>query len=947
MKTYFAWMFAFLLFLTNSLNAQESGANNDPTQKKIGEIPYEMKGRIDSRIPLVAFDDCTKWQVTAENAEAKLFRTQEERVIGEYSGKVNYITKSPAAGFRVELKEPILLKEGWDCINFWNYGDHWLWGEPSSATAMSASLILKDALGKEHILPFVQAGATNMCHKYWFLYHFKLIEKIALPASLVGVYFGGKRTIPDQPHTLYLGPIYVYKEVLKPLTFKPLPGKLPFPLRNQTILPVNKIAQFKNHIEKNGKVYRFTYEASDATLVYEFDPVRPVGTISLNYEGKNTPVDSGAELIFDNNASVNWRIIREKLNQDTLFIEYKAVGKDISRNFSCSYTISQKSLIWTINENAATGRVSEIRLGTTGAVADAKLVSIPMLVYNYGNQRPDLLYSGSLFYFTMFDWYYTNSSLFFPGNKGISNGFATYNGGVRYIPLINGVRNPLRERLFINVSPDVQEVFPTIDNPGSPMRSLQADRFWAINGGSDLDTLGKFVTGLRSRGVEKVSIRYHEEFWREGGESYTFRLEPNPSLGTEKIRQYIKFVKSNDWRVGLYSNYTDFAPVNAQWNEDWVKLGPKGEWEVSWSRCYAPKPAIAWEQEALFAPRIQQIYGSNHSYCDVHTAVSPMARVDYDYRVPGAGKFRSVFEYFGLLLMNERKAYQGPVYSEGGNHWWYAGLLDGNYANGNLNKMVVFPDFQLLKIHPLEMDAANTGNGYEYIAYALAYGHIGILSTGRDAVRRYAFIQPLQNSYSMIPVNEIGYFDGEKYCSASDAIKKDLLKAPQLRLNYSSGLMVYVNFSDNLWNVSYNGKMFNLPKFGVLAYLPGKNLLVYSVENSDSKTKQRLDKVYSDDLYYLDTHGEISEGDLSGQGSYLLKHEKFGWEIIPVENVQYFDFDLSLIGLKDTGVDIQAVDEKGNVIKTITDKPLFGRIKLEHNPEYYKYVVCPVSAIRK
>ena len=147
MKTYFAWMFAFLLILTNSLNAQESGANNDPTQKKIGEIPYEMKGRIDSRIPLVAFDDCTKWQVTAENAEAKLFRTQEERVIGEYSGKVNYITKSPAAGFRVELKEPILLKEGWDCINFWNYGDHWLWGEPSSATSMSASVILKDALG--------------------------------------------------------------------------------------------------------------------------------------------------------------------------------------------------------------------------------------------------------------------------------------------------------------------------------------------------------------------------------------------------------------------------------------------------------------------------------------------------------------------------------------------------------------------------------------------------------------------------------------------------------------------------------------------------------------------------------------------------------------------------------------------------------------------------------
>ena len=125
-----------------------------------------------------------------------------------------------------------------------------------------------------------------------------------------------------------------------------------------------------------------------------------------------------------------------------------------------------------------------------------------------------------------------------------------------------------------------------------------------------------------------------------------------------------------------------------------MKIGsnsaPDGEWQVSWSRCYAPKPQIAWEQEVIFAPKIQKMFNTNHSYCDVHTAVSPMSRVDYDYRVPGAGTFRHVINCFGLLLMNESKTY-GPVYSEGGNHWWYAGLLDGNYANGNLDKLPVFP----------------------------------------------------------------------------------------------------------------------------------------------------------------------------------------------------------------------------------------------------------------
>lgn len=92
--------------------------------------------------------------------------------------------------------------------------------------------------------------------------------------------------------------------------------------------------------------------------------------------------------------------------------------------------------------------------------------------------------------------------------------------------------------------------------------------------------------------------------------------------------------------------------------------------------------------------------------------------------------------------MNERKAYNGPVYSEGGHHWWYAGLLDGNYANDDLLKLPIFPDFNLLKIHPLEMDAANTGQGHQYICYAMAYGNIGILSDGVDAVTRYAFYSP-------------------------------------------------------------------------------------------------------------------------------------------------------------------------------------------------------------
>ena len=403
------------------------------------------------------------------------------------------------------------------------------------------------------------------------------------------------------------------------------------------------------------------------------------------------------------------------------------------------------------------------------------------------------------------------------------------------------------------------------------------------------------------------------------------------------------WVKSNDWNVGLYSNYTDFAPVNSNWNEDWVKLGPKGEWQVSWSRCYAPKPQIAWEQEAYFAPKIQKMFNTNHSYCDVHTAVSPMSRVDYDDRVPGAGTFRHVINCYGLLLMNESKTY-GPVYSEGGNHWWYAGLLDGNYANGNLDKLPVFPDFSLMQVHPKEMDAGNTGDTDSYLAYTLAYGNIGKLSEGLDAVKRYAMLQPLQDKYVMIPVKKIEYFDNGIAYNSSDAIKKDLIKAAQLHVEYETGFQVYANFSDKNWEVKLGQQVYNLPKYGVLAFQPDSNLISFSGRNDASEKGVRMDRMISDELCYLDTFGEkVNKGALRGKGSYMLKKEKTGWEIIPLGEVGLIDFDKDLLQLSVKNIKVQAVDKSGKVL-TIKSMIFNGEnINFKPDNKAYKYVVISVN----
>ena len=88
---------------------------------------------------------------------------------------------------------------------------------------------------------------------------------------------------------------------------------------------------------------------------------------------------------------------------------------------------------------------------------------------------------------------------------------------------------------------NLTEVLPTIDNPASPMRSFQADRLWMVDGSPDLEANYRKVRKYRSLGLEKVTIRYHEGFWRDAGESYTFRTNTAPGRGGNKVvRNFVR-----------------------------------------------------------------------------------------------------------------------------------------------------------------------------------------------------------------------------------------------------------------------------------------------------------------------------------------------------------------------------------------------------------------------
>lgn len=952
MKT--ALLLFFLLFSTLCFT-QKRGVNFDPESESIGVKPYEMAMRKEDKVPIITFDNCDKWIIETENSEADLYLSSEQRLFRDTSGKLVYKTTNKEASVSLLYETPITLKDPWDCIDFWVYGDHWLWGEPLYSTAFKHYALIEGADGEIHELDFSQSGYGGLVHKYWFLSHLKINKTIKSPAKFIGLKFKGNNTVPGRKHTIFLGPLYIYNELLKELSFEEFPKKLPFPLREETILPINNYSDYDNEIKKNGESYRFSYHGKDMDMEYTLNVSRGIlGGIKLEVHNSVYDLCEGAEFIFTSDKTAVWDVKSERVQHDTLYVDFIASVSDQKYDFSCWYTIKQKSLIVGIHENSENGVVKEITLGKTGKMGNSKLITIPFLTYNY-SRGPKLLYGDDLFFFKQFDWYSSDASSF-TTNNSLSDGYANYNHGVEYIPKTNGKRNPVREKLFINVSKDVLEVMPTIDNPASPMRSYQADRLWMVEGSPDYEENIKKARNYRSLGLEKVTIRYHEGYWRDGGESYTFREKTAPGRGgNEAVKTFIKQVKDQDWRVGLYSNYTDFSPVNKNWNPDWVLREKDGSWQVSWSRNYAPKPMIALEQQKLFAPLINKSLGPNHSYCDVHTAVSPMSRVDYDYRVPGAATFRRTFECFGLLLLNEKRAYRGPVFSEGGNHWWYAGLTDGNYANFSppINTLPIFPEFQLYKIHPLQMDVGNiSSNGAEYLAYTLAYGNIGILNGDTsEMIKRYAFLQTLQDYYSMIPVKEINYFDSKNdIFNSSQALKYGLNNGAKIRIKYQNGFIIYVNFSDDNWRVDDLDKSFILPKYGILAY--SKDLEVFALsgmcdEYSVNTKDYRIDIVKSENQYYFDTYGSIIKTkDFEAEGKVFLKKEKFGWEIIPADDFEQFSFNLDLIDLKNSTVIVEGVDADDLLIEDATIKYNGNLVNMRHdNKSIFKYRVVPTINI--
>ncbi|MBC8235721.1 RNA polymerase sigma factor [bacterium] len=875
---FFVNTFFYLAIETGDPEQILAAQNEVPPDEPVGERPYEMvwANRTEERPPLVDFEDLTGWTVVNySGAHATFARSREQQMWGQYVGKLTYrkpkasvseanTGKSKDSKILLRPPEPIPIGDLFDCVNIWCYGNNWAWQPDPLTPQVHLAAHIQDSDGRSFRIPL-----THVRWREWWLVHKRIdksmLNEMKFPCAFEGLeVLGGANS---EERTLYFDSLAFYTEQLKPLIFEPRParnikpfpgqshglngtgeGVLPFPTREETILPENFEKQFTNTIEsKQPGEFTFRYTGEDE-ICYVYKPqTGNLGEITASVNGKKVAkpmMDGGAKFAGNQEAG---RLESAELHDDTVTAIFAYGEGDEATRVEYRLSIKQKSLI--LDVFCRGGSATELSVGQMSEVENPRLITIPYLTYGSSNPRVLMMnatdkyipeesrtsrFSGRfspneagrpvapLFASVWIDWYRSNGSELY-SEEWEKEDTAKINGGVKYLPKTDGTRNDLFERIFLTISPIFEETLPTIANPPSSWGEEAGNYLWQESWGpGDFEKEHERSKMLRSYGIDKLIQCNHEIAWRDGGESFTLRTEAAPKKGgDEGLQKYVAAQKSLGWRSGLYTNYCDYAPVNENWDEDGVQRTPENDWRHAWARCYALKPSRAVEWDAKLAPIIKQKYDSNSAYTDVHTAVAPWRYCDYDARVPGAGTFAATFYAYGEILLNDQKVYGGPIFSEGTYQWLYAGLAAGNYGLAytgvDLSENPLNVAFDLMKIHPLECDIGipwtagffkkegwNSPERVEnsidrFITATLAYGHIGwLVEEGhgiRLTCRSYYLIQQVAKRYAMQQPTKIEYADSDgKWLTVSQALATNAIENSRLHVVYENGLELFVNY---------------------------------------------------------------------------------------------------------------------------------------------------------
>ena len=811
--------------------------------------PYEFvwANRTADEFPSVArLEKADGWTVGCENAEARFTTATNRAFFGRSVARLAYRSRGENAVVRLRPPRPVPLPDAFDTVTLWVYGNN-IRGKPCPSVSIAAEFA--DDAGKA-----VRRPLGSVWHRGWHMlngvgaapYGLRFTgfevkglggdsEWRELDLTSLCAYVDPKR--PDTPPPRAKRGVQVFADC--PQGLNTGEGRLPFPNRPETVMPPP--ASLRRKLE-----FRLPE-----------DPLDWCGLAFRYGDSDWIPLAAGGGL-FPRAAAKGARV------------SFRQEGNSLV----CEVARPEPG-------------VETVRFGAVQFPGKAETFGWPYYTYRYFNKwdnpllPADVRDDGPCFYrprvaaaqvggATLFvaatmDWTQSNASG--PICLGdAAEGATQLNIGTVYLPKTDGRRNGCFERFVWTFSEDVADVFPSIPNPKSPYMKETGSSSWvSFHAGKDREKDIAYWRAVKGAGLGHVIITDHEVGWRDGNESFTFRTRAAPGKGgDEGQRRYARvLIDELGFRYGPYNNFTDYAPVNGFWSIDHVAR--RGDWAFlpAWHRCYAPKATWGVGMCESLAPEIQGKFSFNTAYCDVHTCVTPWQRVDYDARSPGAGTFAQVFYCFGEIMLLQKAAWKGPVYSEGAIHWMFSGLTDGNYAQDGLYDFMKEPwlvDFDLRRMHPLccnfgmgapdmfygeeknaEMRKADPQSWIDrFTAATLAFGHPGFFICRRNpgdlSVEKESYypVQAIAALYTQAEAEEVLYADAAGALHAtSAALANGAAKRSQLKVRYSDGTVVAVNgnLKEN-FRVEVGGVMYDLPPNGWRAESADKAVVSFNgIEN--------------------------------------------------------------------------------------------------------------------
>jgi len=661
---------------------------------------------------------------------------------------------------------------------------------------------------------------------------------------------------------------------------------------------------FLNYIGFDGANDRYFlgYSGNDMPLVYyiypNLDPWEKTAIFrsiwaETNYKGDSysfQPSLGGIKVRLNGvtynvwDTGINKQLKNSQISNSNIILTYNLSKNNDYVLVTASYTIKGKTLIMdlTADQNKIEG----------------------VYIYRTGGQSPDEYVTDELGYTGFLKYAIRKKNIFYKMYNDPSKSSATtleYYTAAKVLPTRvdtasyayyknNTLKQlpPLQERLYLTVSQNFLELFPSVPNNPSNYRTYLSDRiildFW--NYGQRFNSYYDYAKKLYNYGFRDLHVII--DAW--GKTPWPEFIPPNSGMGGEtELKSVLYKLKSIGFNTALYTIWQDMYAGSIYYTSEYYMKDENNQRMQGWSNSaplkYDKRLGIAQSQ----VPTIHS-YGTVGEFTDTVGVNGPWYYVDRDANSPINAQYKNNVPYEAELMNYLRTTEQGPIFTEGGGPIFSIGILDSvegtQICCQDDYKNPVVVDYDLKYIRPKMltyggywrrfMPNANNDVKYKgitesnidkYTTTHIAFGHIGFIDStapwmhnvsDKLVIRYYYLMKELQKEYALEDAVEIRYYVSGQWLDVSDAMRAayDFVNA-QVRVKYANGLVVYANRHDNTnLNVDYEGKTYLIPPSGFFAYNPNDGFFEFSGLQNGKRVDISENGVYT----YLDprNNGEMN-----------------------------------------------------------------------------------------